>query len=317
MQGLQRILVGVNLHHGDRIASDTLGPDAQAALRQATELAQVTGAQLTLCAVLEVSGPALHLIEFDRAHAAKTVEAEARQALDAHAAQLKAAGPTVSTVIRFGEAWEQLTLEAQAGKYDLVIVGTHSRSQVARMFFGSTSRKLARFCPVPVWIAQAGEIRDVREIAVATDFSETAFQATQSAVSLAQALQARLFVVHALEFPFESYMRTAGVDDAEIQQARVKLTDEAREHLQKELMRTDARALPHGFKMEVIEGNPDHAIPDFVARNGVDLLVIGTVGRSGLSGMLLGNTAERILSHLQSSLLVIKPAGFVSPVKPV
>lgn len=316
MHGLHSILVGVNLHHGDRIASDTQEPDAHAALRQAEELARTTGAKLTLCAVLEISEQAFHLLEIDRAHAAKTVEDEARQALERIAAKLSAVAPSVATVIRFGEACEQLILEAQSGKHDLVLVGTHARSSAARVLFGSTSRKLARLCPVPVWIAQPGEIRDVREIAVATDFSDTAFAATQAAVSVAQSLQAKLFVVHALEFPFESYMRTAGVSDEEIQTARRKLTDEARERLQQDLMRTDARALPHGFKMEVVEGHPDHAIPDFVARNEVDLLVMGSVGRSGLSGLLLGNTAERILSHLHASLLVIKPAGFVSPVKP-
>ncbi|HET6424001.1 MAG TPA: universal stress protein [Planctomycetaceae bacterium] len=316
MHGLQSILVGVNLHHGDRIASDTLGPDAQAALLQAKELARTTGAKLTLCAVLEISEQAFHLLEIDRAHATKTVEDEARQALERLAGELTLAGSLVTTVIRFGEAWEQLILEAQSGPHELVLVGTNARTEAARMLFGSTSRKLARLCPVPVWIAKSGEIRDVREIAVATDFSETAFAATQAAVGVAQNLQAKLFVVHALEFPFESYMRTAGVSAEEIQAARQKLTGEARERLQQELMRTDARALPHGFKMEVVEGNPDHAIPEFVANNEVDLLVIGTVGRSGLSGLLLGNTAERILSHLHASLLVIKPAGFVSPVKP-
>lgn len=316
MQGLQSILVGVNLHHGDRIASDTLGPDAHAALLQAEELAQATGAKLVLCSVLEISEQAFHRIEVDRANALRTVEDEARHALETIATRFQSESLSVSTVVRFGEAWEQLTLEAQTGKHDLVLVGTHVRSNAARMLFGSTSRKLMRFCPVPVWVAVPGQVREVREIAVATDFSETAFSATQAAVSVAQSLQSKLFVVHALEFPFESYMRTAGVSAEEIQVARTKLDEEARERLQQELMRTDARALPHGFKMDVVEGTPDHAVPEYVTKNEVDLLVMGTVGRSGFSGILLGNTAERMLSHLQCSLLVIKPVGFVSPVKP-
>lgn len=316
MQGLQSILVGVNLHHGDRIASDTLGPDAHAALLQAEELAHATGAKLTLCAVLEISEQAFHRIEVDRTNALRTVEDEAKHSLETIAARFQSESFSVTTVVRFGEAWEQLTLEAQTGKHDLVLVGTHHRSSVARMLFGSTSRKLMRVCPVPVWVATPGQVRDVREIAVATDFSDTAFVAMQAAVSVAQALQSKLFVVHALEFPFESYMRTAGVSPEEVQVARGKLTDEAKERLQQELMRTDARALPHGFKMDVVEGTPDHAVPEYVTKNEVDLLVMGTVGRSGLSGILLGNTAERMLSHLQCSLLVIKPPGFVSPVKP-
>lgn len=316
MNGVESILVGVNLHHGDRIASTEIGPDTHAALQQAEELARVTGAKITLCAVLEISEQAFHLLEVDKAHAVRTVEDVARKALDDIAKGLRSSGSEVSVVVRFGDAWEGLTLEAIKGNHDLVLVGTHVRSHVARMLFGSTSRKLLRVCPVPVWIAKPGEIRDVREIAVATDFSDAAFSAVQTAVSVAQSLQAKLFVVHAIEFPFESYMRTAGVSDEEMQKARTQLHSEARERLEAEVMRTDARALPYGLKLEVIEGNPDTAVPEFVVKNEVDLLVMGTVGRSGISGVLLGNTAERMLSHLHSSLLAIKPPGFVSPVTP-
>lgn len=316
MHGLQNILVGLNLHHGDRIASVELGPDAQAALAQAQELVRTTGAKVALCAVLEISEQAFQILEVDRAHAVRTVEDVAKKALEDIAMGLRTAGSDVTTVVRFGEAWEELSREATAGKHDLVLVGTHVRSTIARMLFGSTSRKLMRTCPVPVWVAKPGEIREVREIAVATDFSDAAFAAVQAAVGVAQALQAKLFVVHALEFPFESYMRTAGVNDNEMQKAREQLHAEARQSLESQLMQTDARSLPFGFKMEVVEGNPDTVVPEFVMKNEVDLLVIGTVGRTGMSGVLLGNTAERMLSHLHSSLLAVKPPGFVSPVKP-
>ncbi len=316
MHGLQSILVGLNLHHGDRIASVELGPDAQAALTQAEELVRTTGAKITLCAVLEISEQAFHILEVDRAHAVRTVEDVAKKALEDIAIKLRTSGSEVATVVRFGEPWEELSREAAAGKHDLVLVGTHVRSAMARMLFGSTSRKLMRTCPVPVWVAKPGEIREVREIAVATDFSDAAFAAVQAAVGVAQALQAKLFVVHALEFPFESYMRTAGVNDGAMQKAREQLHAEARHSLESQLMQTDARSLPYGFKMEVVEGNPDTVVPEFVVKNEVDLLVIGTVGRSGMAGVLLGNTAERMLSHLHSSLLAIKPPGFVSPVKP-
>ncbi len=313
MHGLSSILVGLNLHHGDRIASTELGPDALAALTQAKELVRTTGAKVSLCAVLEISEQAFVLLQVDRAQAVRTVEDVARKALDDMAVGLRAEGMNVSTVVRFGEAWEELSREAAEGKHDLVLVGTHVRSAVARALFGSTSRKLIRMCPVPVWIAKPGEIRDVREIAVATDFSDAAFAAVREAVGVAQALQAKLFVVHALEFPFESYMRTAGVTDNEMQKAREQLHAEARQQLEAQLMQTDARALPYGFKMEVVEGNPETVVPEYVVKNEVDLLIIGTVGRTGLSGVLLGNTAERMLVNLHSSLLAIKPPGYVSP----
>ena len=47
-----------------------------------------------------------------------------------------------------------------------------------------------------------------------------------------------------------------------------------------------------------------------------DLIVVGTIGRRGVEGLLLGNTAESVLTHCDCDVLTVKPAGFVSPIKP-
>jgi universal stress protein E len=315
MQGVNRILVGVDLHHGDRIATDDWGPSTQAALDEAVIVAGATGAEVTLCGVLEVSEHAHHLIAHDEKNLLRTVEDVARAALERLTQSLSERGVKAAFVIAYGQAWEELTREAIAGRHDLVLVGTRSRNLATRMLFGSTAQKLIRFCPKPVWIAKPGEVREIREILVATDFSQAAFVATQAAVSVAQAIPSKLFVVHALEFPMESYFRTAGVNEEDIQKYRTRMQDEAREHLQSHLGQTDFRTLTYGVKPEVLEGTPDSVIPQFVADNEVDLLVIGTQGRSGMSGVLLGNTAERILPFVHCSLLAIKPADFVSPLQ--
>lgn len=53
----------------------------------------------------------------------------------------------------------------------------------------------------------------------------------------------------------------------------------------------------------------------FVEENGVDLVIMGTLARSGVLGMLIGNTAEEVLDRIQCSVLALKPKGFVSPVR--
>ena len=62
-------------------------------------------------------------------------------------------------------------------------------------------------------------------------------------------------------------------------------------------------------------GDPQLVIPEFVVAAGIDVLVMGTVARGGLSGLLIGNTAERVLRKLPCSVLTVKPDGFVSPVR--
>jgi nucleotide-binding universal stress UspA family protein len=62
-------------------------------------------------------------------------------------------------------------------------------------------------------------------------------------------------------------------------------------------------------------GNPSIIIPQHVRELGADLLVMGTVGRSGIAGFLIGNTAERVLAEVECPILAIKPTGFVTPVQ--
>jgi len=310
-----RILVGVDLHHGDRIATDDWGPGTQAAIDEAVVIASgASGAQVTLCGVLELSEQAHHLIDVDERNLQKTVEDVAKASLAKLQASLQERGVIADYVIRYGRGWEELTRQAIAGKYDLVLVGTRSRNPASRLIFGSTAQKLIRFCPKPVWVAKPGEVREIREICIASDFSDAALAATFAGVSVAQAIPSKLFLLHALEFPFEAYMRTGGVTEEDVAKYRDRMRSDAQQKLQEQLSQTDYRTLKYGVKIELVEGAADAVVPTFIDHNEVDLLVIGTHGRSGVAGVLLGNTAERILPFVHCSLLAVKPAGFVSPV---
>ena len=70
-----------------------------------------------------------------------------------------------------------------------------------------------------------------------------------------------------------------------------------------------------GVEVLPIEGEPFEVLPAYAETHNIDLVVMGTVARTGLAGFVMGNTAERILSRLRGSVLAVKPAGFVSPVK--
>jgi nucleotide-binding universal stress UspA family protein len=68
-------------------------------------------------------------------------------------------------------------------------------------------------------------------------------------------------------------------------------------------------------KVHFIKGDPGQVIPSFATEHRIDVLVIGTIGRSGTSGLIIGNTAEKVLNQLQCSVLALKPPGFVSPIQ--
>ena len=56
-------------------------------------------------------------------------------------------------------------------------------------------------------------------------------------------------------------------------------------------------------------------LPELVARHRINLLVMGTVARDGVSGLIIGNTAETVLDVVRCSVLAVKPPGFVSPIR--
>jgi nucleotide-binding universal stress UspA family protein len=67
----------------------------------------------------------------------------------------------------------------------------------------------------------------------------------------------------------------------------------------------------------MLKGESGHLIPQLAAKLKVGLIVMGTVSRTGVAGLLIGNSAERILRRVDCSVLTVKPDGFVTPVRVV
>ena len=66
----------------------------------------------------------------------------------------------------------------------------------------------------------------------------------------------------------------------------------------------------------VVQGLAGDVIPDLVSRERAGILVMGSLARTGIAGLLIGNTAERVLSTVEASVLAVKPPGFESPIRP-
>ena len=63
-----------------------------------------------------------------------------------------------------------------------------------------------------------------------------------------------------------------------------------------------------------MNGMPDESIQQIADSRNADLIVMGTLGRTGIPGFFIGNTAERVLSNATCGVLAVKPVGFQSPV---
>ena len=62
------------------------------------------------------------------------------------------------------------------------------------------------------------------------------------------------------------------------------------------------------------EGQPESVIPEVARETDAEVIVMATVGRTGIPGLIIGNTAEAVLNQVDCSVLAVKPASFVTPV---
>ena len=65
----------------------------------------------------------------------------------------------------------------------------------------------------------------------------------------------------------------------------------------------------------VKEGMPEDVLPELATKLDAEMVVIGTIGRTGLSAAIIGNTAEHVIDRLDCDVLAVKPANFVCPLQ--
>lgn len=283
------------------------------ALEQAFALATRTGARVTVVDVLPYVPKAARLFA--------TVDIE--QELVDHRLQALGLiakhaphGISVQTGLLRGRAAHAIVTEAARLGADLVM-RSHNRNRVEPSPpLGPADLQLLRQCPCPVWIVGPGSGGSPSRIAAFVDAStdrpeEQALNQSilDTALTLRDLWGATLTVVHAWS-PFGE----------ELLRARMKAEDfdayqvQSRESATKALDAVAAAAGPRaaGVATELIKAEPHEAILGFVESAAIDLVVMGTVARSGIAGVIVGNTAERVLRELRQSVIAIKPEGFRS-----
>ena len=314
MQHFRNILVGVDLSHADRLVSPELNAPTEEAVRRAVWLAGQVSAELTFFSALDISPQAEELLAAHTEQASQTVEDDAYQVLGELVARAKQEGVEAKSRLAVGKDWVEIIRQVLRGAHDLVVVGTRDRGGVSRLLFGSTGMKLLRKCPCPVWITRPDPNWDDVVMLVATDLTEVGQDVLYTAINGAQLLDAKVRVLHALELGFQQQMFHSGLPQEEIDALQERRRAKDEEMLYEQLSLTDWRTLTYGVLTHVVDGPPEAAILQAIKEYGIDLLVMGIVARQGIPGLLVGNTAERLLPEVSCSLLAIKPDDFQCPI---
>ncbi len=238
----------------------------------------------------------------------------------------------IESKVIIGTPFLEIIHEVMRANHDLVMRLAEAPDWLDKLF-GSDDMHLMRKCPCPVWLVKPGKTKPYRRILAAVDVTELGEQAEietrwqlnrqilEMATSIAIADFAELHVVHVWNAVGESAMRGAFMHKPEEDiQAYVEQVRERHVAGLDRLFKEAAASMQDSFdylkpKKHLLKGLARRAIPKMVNDIEADLVVMGTVARTGVPGFVMGNTAEAILSQLSCSVLAIKPPGFISPVK--
>jgi len=303
MMTFRRILVDI-----DALA------DEHPALNRAIEFASKSQAAVTIVDVLpEVP---------DRARRFVTPEVE-QELVDHRWGRLQAiaaekGGGRVQAALLRGKPAIALIQEAISGDFDLV-VRSHGRDlKIPPAPFGPIDMQLLRKCPCPVWLIGPGEASQPQRILAAIDASCN----DPGESMLNRAIIDLALTIKELEHGELTLLYVWSTFGHSLLEQRMS-PDELARFVEATRNAAAADLEPFvagmaergkGVTVELAQGEPHKAIPEFVKAHGIDLVVMGTVARTGLAGFLMGNTAERVLQQLSGSVLAIKPPGFASPV---
>ncbi len=146
----------------------------------------------------------------------------------------------------------------------------------------------------------------MKKILVPTDFSKTAAMATDVAFDIAKKSGATVVLLHVIEeatggsFNVEGQVAYSNMTD---QLFTMKMIDKAKSQMEKVVK--DPRYSSVKVEGELRIGNPFHGMRTIITDHKVDLVVMGTVGLTGLSEMLIGSNTEKVLRHASCPVLTI------------
>jgi len=281
----------------DDILFPTDGSDAaETALDAAIAAADAHDATLHVLYVADTNQPSLANIQGE---VTDVLEGEGRDIVDDAAGCARNAGvDTVAEVVQGGPSRTICEYVDDRG-VDLVVMGTRGGRDIERIILGSVTERVVRNGAAPVLVVPPESDREYppESILVGTDGSEGSDVAVDEGLEIAEATDATLHVVSVLE------SNVLGIDVGSSQIA------EAREERDEELFApVSERADDRGVAVEtaVEEGDVVDRLNEYVATNDIDLVVVGTHGRTGLDKRILGSVTENLMRSASVPVLSVR-----------
>lgn len=230
----------------------------------------------------------------------------AREAVEKKRGDLSTGGVTVELFVEEGEGHTAIVKLAETFGADLLVVGSHGRTGLARLVLGSVAERVVREAPCPVLVARSSPAAG--PVVTATDFSEASKRGLRAAALEASRTGSPLVALHVFDLGWPG--ATAFAVDASGLSASLSDSEalrKANEDL-KAIVDEATKGLAVQATCEVLVGEPASTIVRRAEEVGARLVAVSTHGRTGLARMVLGSVAERVVRLAHSSVLAVHGA---------
>ncbi len=256
---------------------------SEGAIREAIRFAAKCSSKIYACMVLETN-PEYETIG---SNVFEREEAEATSYLEAIQARAEKEGLRCETVFHeSAESSQAIVDEAAEQRVDMIVIGRHGRRGLAKALLGEVAAKVIPVAPCKVLVVPKAAQIEYKNILVATDGSVHSSAAITEAVAIAKRCGSHLIALSTVH------------EEKERQEAQ-NYVNEAIELARKE-----------GVSAEALtpQGRSSDAIVETAGGRGVDLIVMGTYGKTGIRKLIMGSSTEKVIGSAGCAVLVVKAA---------
>ncbi|WP_133406783.1 universal stress protein UspE [Parashewanella tropica] len=290
----------------------------QIALERAIELAKQNNSKITVFhSVFDLSYEMTSILSIEERDAMRNGVIEQRRAwlndlIDTYPTD----GIEISKeVIWHNRPFESIIELAIEGDFDVIIKGTHEHDKLKSVIFTPTDWHLMRKAPEPVLLVKEQNWFSGGKIICAINLEEDdshrhlTHSIIEHAQFIANQFNAEVHLVNA--YPGTPVNIAIELPDFDMVNYNESMKEQHAEALSKVAQQFN---IPNEH-CHVLEGLPEDVIPELTEELCAELVILGTIGRTGISAALIGNTAEHVIDNINCDLLALKPDGFISPIK--
>ena len=280
---------------------------SHAVLHRAVDLAKAHGSTITVVDVVPDFSWPIRMASTDYEEAQQHIAGGKLKAIQSLLADIAKQGVSADGKVLHGKASVALIKEVEQGNHDLVMKDAKGIGSRRHGWFGTTATHLMRFCPCNVWAYRPGAATQERVLAAVDVTTADA----QHAALNAQILEAAFALCHGRRPHIVHVWSVYGEKLIQDYVKRDEFESLVQEALKESRVRMADLLKPHGMSIDtpevhMVHGAEEEEIPKLIKDQQFDVLVMGTVGRSGISGFFIGNTAEILLDRVPCSILAVK-----------